>query len=186
MNEADNIIRILTEAKDAVEKRDSYKLKTLSDQTIHSATIYQDADNVIVAVVVYSLAKIMERDKYREMDGWNMFYKTTMTNLDLGVKYASSGDFEKFLISMGKIRNSINEIKGDLSGYIRDVFYKAGINKAFKLYEHGLSSEKTADLLGVSLWDLAGYIGQSSVSESHLNEALPITQRVKIVEGFFK
>lgn len=186
MNDADNIIRILTEAKEAMEKRDSYKLKTLSDQTIHSAAIYQDADNIVVAVIIYSLAKIIERDKYREMDGWSDFYGTTMKNLDLGIKYVSSGEFEKFLVSMGKIRNSINEIKGDLSIYIRDVFYKAGINKAFKLYEHGLSSEKTAALLGVSLWDLAGYIGQSTVSESHLNEALPVKGRVKLVEEFFK
>ena len=59
---------------------------------------------------------------------------------------------------MGKIRNSINEIEGDLSVYLRDILYKAGINKAFKLYEHGLSAEKTASLLGVSLWDFAGYI----------------------------
>jgi len=186
MNEADNILRILTEAKDAIEKKDSYKLKTLSDQTIHSAAIYQDADNIVVAVVIYSLAKIIERDKYRQMEGWDKFYSTTIKNLDLSIEYISTGEFEKFLLSMGKIRNSINEIKGSLSAYIRDVFYKAGINKAFKLYEHGLSSEKTAELLGISLWDLAGYIGQSTVSESHLNEALPVRDRVKLVENFFK
>jgi hypothetical protein len=139
-----------------------------------------------VAVVVYSLAKIVEREGYRKMDGWDEFYATITKNLDLSIKLVKAGDYEKFLVSMGKIRNSINEIKGDLSVYIRDIFYKAGINKAFKLYEHGLSAEKTASLLGVSLWDLAGYIGQSSVSESHYNEALPVAERVKLVEGFFR
>jgi len=63
-------------------------------------------------------------------------------------------------------RNSINFISGNLSNYIKDIFEKARINKAFKLYEHGLSSQQTAELLGISSWDLASYIGQSSISES--------------------
>jgi len=58
MEEADNIVRILEETQDAIEKEDSFKLKRLSDETIHAATIYQDPDNIIVAVLVYSLGKI--------------------------------------------------------------------------------------------------------------------------------
>jgi hypothetical protein len=179
MEEVDNLIYVLTEAKDAVIKNDSHKLKVLSDQTIHSATIYQDTDSILVAVIIYSLGKITEREGYRNMEGWKEFYNTFIQNIDLSIESLKQKDVEKLVAHLGTIRNSINTISGNLSNYIRDVFYKAEINKAFKLYEHGLSAEKTADLLGISLWDLAGYIGQSTVSESHLNEALPIKERLE-------
>ncbi|MDH3353428.1 MAG: hypothetical protein OEL87_03195, partial [Nanoarchaeota archaeon] len=64
-------------------------------------------------------------------------------------------------------------------------FRKAEINKAFKLYEHGLSSEQTAELLGVSLWDLASYIGQSHISEAKIAISMPIAKRIKIAEDIF-
>ena len=86
---------------------------------------------------------------------------------------------------MGRIRNSLNLISGDLSRYIRDVFNKAEINKAFKLYEHGLSTEKTAELLGVSLWDMASYIGQSHIGDAKIAISMPAAERVKIAEDIF-
>lgn len=186
LQEAENILRIMKEARIALEQKDSYKLKALSDQTLHTATVYQDADSIVVAVLTYSISKIVERENYRRMEGWDIFYNSLITNIDAAIIKLEVGDYEKFMDYLGKIRNTINKISGDLSNYIRDVFYKAEINKAFKLYEHGLSAEKTASILGVSLWDLAGYIGQSTVSESHLNEAIPVKERINLAESFFK
>lgn len=179
MEEAENIILVLKEAKQAISSNNTSALKNLSDRTIHTASIYQDADNIIVAVVIYSIAKILERENYRDMKGWKEFYSLLNKNLDSAIKNLQAEDFDKFMSSMGKIRNSLNEIEGSLADYIKDIFYKAGINKAFKLYEHGLSAETTASMLGVSLWDLASYMGQTTVAESHLNEALPIKERIK-------
>jgi len=186
MQESDNIIRILKEAKDAIAQNDSYKLKNLSDQTLHAAAIYQDADNIMVSVIVYSMSKIIERETYKRMPGWKEFYNVLQRNLDFAINAVEKNQMEKFVLALGTIRNSINEIEGDLPIYIKDIFYKAGINKAFKLYEHGLSAEKTASLLGVSLWDLATYIGQSTVSESHHNESIPAKDRIKLAQDFFK
>jgi hypothetical protein len=186
MQEADNILRIMKESRAALEQKDSYKLKLLSDQTLHTATIYQDADSIVVAVLTYSIAKIVERENYQRLEGWEFFYSALIKNLDAAILSLETGNYEKFIDYLGKIRNSINKIEGDLSNYIRDIFYKAQVNKAFKLYEHGLSAEQTATILGVSLWDLATYIGQTTVSESHLNEAIPVKERIKLAENFFK
>jgi len=186
LQEAENVLRIMKEARVALEQNDSYKLKTLSDQTLHTATIYQDADSIVVAVLTYSIAKIVEREGYKKMEGWEIFYNSLIKNMDSAILNLETGNYEKFMDYLGKIRNSINKIEGDLSNYIRDIFYKAQVNKAFKLYEHGLSAEQTASVLGVSLWDLASYIGQTTVSESHLNEAIPVKERIKLAESFFK
>jgi len=86
MREVENVIQILRETKGFVERRMANDLKRLSDRTIHSAMISKDADSVIVAVLVYSLSKIIEREYYRTMDGWDEFYNTVMKKLGEAIK----------------------------------------------------------------------------------------------------
>lgn len=185
MKEVENILRILKESRRAIGEDDIVKLKSLSNQMIHSAALYQDGDNIVVAVLVYSLGKVLERNYYRFMDGWGVFYKDVVKNLDLAIGELEKNNVKSVRIYLGRIRNSLNKIDGDLGNYIKDVFKKAEINKAFKLYEHGLSMEKTAKLLGVSLWDVASYIGQSSISEAKVGITMLVKDRVKIAEGMF-
>lgn len=179
------MLRILREAKRLLEEDKPNELKALSDQTTHSATISKDPDNIIVAVLVYSLGKVMERDNYRNMEGWEEFYNDTIKNLDLAAKNLGNDNIDGARRNLGEIRNSLNKIEGDLGIYVKDIFRKAEINKAFKLYEHGLSSEATADLLGVSLWDLASYIGQSHIGDAKVAITMPVKERVKIAEEIF-
>ena len=175
----------MKETRKFVEEDKPHELKALSNQTIHSAAIAQDGDNIVVAVLVYSLGKVMERSHYREMDGWAEFYEVVMTNLNLAIKSLEKESVDNARIYLGRIRNSLNKVSDDLSRYIKDVFAKAEINKAFKLYEHGLSSEATAQLLGVSLWDMASYIGQSNIGDAKFSISLPVAKRVKIAEDIF-
>lgn len=185
MKEIDNVLRILRKARSFVEGDNANELKALSNQTIHVATVSQDADNVVVAVLVYSLGKVMERGHYREMEGWSKFYNSLLKNLDEACVKLEKEDVEGARKNLGAVRHSLNEIDGDLGRYIKDVFRKAEINKAFKLYEHGLSSEATAELLGVSLWDLASYIGQSHIGDAKVAVSMPEKDRIKIAEEFF-
>jgi hypothetical protein len=185
MKEVENVLRILREAKRFVEEDNAAGLKSLSNQTIHSAAISQDADNIVVAVLVYSLGKVLERSHYRDMDGWDYFHKTVISNLDLAIGALEKGNVKNVRVYLGRIRNSLNKIEGSLGDYVKDVFKKAEINKAFKLYEHGLSSEQTANLLGVSLWDMASYIGQSHIGDAKIAVSMPVKERVGIAEGIF-
>ncbi|MFH0711533.1 MAG: hypothetical protein V1889_00215 [archaeon] len=185
MREVENVLRILRETKKFFEDDNADELKSLSNQTIHAAAIFQDGDNIVVAVLVYSLGKVLERDNYRTMEGWVSFRDAVIKNLRLAVGALERGNVKNARVYLGRIRNSLNKIDGDLGEYIKDVFRKAEINKAFKLYEHGLSSEATADLLGVSLWDMAGYIGQSHIGDAKVSVSMPVRERIKIAEGIF-
>jgi hypothetical protein len=185
MKEVGNILRILRKTRQFIGEDSANELKSLSNQTVHSATISQDPDNIIVAVLVYSIGKILERDHYRNMEGWTEFYDAVTKNLDLVIKSLEKDNIDNARIYLGRIRNSLNRISGDLSSYIKDIFRKAEINKAFKLYEHGLSTEKTAKLLGVSLWDMASYIGQSHIGDAKVAISMPEEKRVKIAEDIF-
>jgi len=69
--------------------------------------------------------------------------------------------------------------------YIKDVFRKAQINKASRIYEHGISMEKTAKILGISVWELSEYVGKTRIDDINLGITTPIRKRIKLAEEVF-
>ena len=85
------------------------------------------------------------------------------------------------------IRTAISKLSGKMKSYIYDVFRKAEINKASKIYEHGISMEQTANLLGLTLFELASYAGQKpEISETPFTKTMNVKSRIKRAEDLFK
>jgi len=187
MKEKDNILRILRETKQALKDEDFSKIKSLSNQTINTASLTQDPDNIIVAVVVYSLNKIFGREDYKNVKGWKKLYNITDKALDDSIEDIEKGKIKKFRKDFEKIRKAITEVSGELKKYIKDVFRKASINKASRLYEHGISMERTASLLGVTMYELANYAGsKKEISDIPESETMNAKKRIKLTEKFFE
>jgi len=187
MQEKENILRIFEETKIALKAGDSVKLKELSNQTIHTASISQDADNIAVAVAIYSLSKLTERKKYQDVKGWDNFYKAIVSYVDNSIIALQKQQDKKLQENLALITKTISNLSGDLKIYVQDVFRKAQINKASKIYEHGISMEKTANLLGITLFELASYAGQKpEISNAPWGKTLEVKQRIKIAEDMFK
>lgn len=187
MQEADNILKILEGTKTALKSQDSVRLKELSDRTVHTASTSQDPDNIVIAVIVYSLSKIIEREKYKEYPGWKNFFKIINNSIDGSIKAIKKNDEKGLKVNLDLIRKSINKLSGNLKKYIKDVFTKAQINKASKIYEHGISMERTASLLGITMFDLAGYSGQSPFQEqeSKICKTCSVKDRIKLAMSMF-
>jgi hypothetical protein len=187
MQEKENILRILEETKQALKADDALKLKELSNQTNHTASMTQDSDNITVAVIVYSLSKIIERTEYKNLSGWDNFYKTILSSVDASLEAIKKNNDKKLTESLTLIRNAISKLSGKLKFYIQDVFRKAEINKASKIYEHGISMEKTANLLGITMFELASYAGQKQeMSGIPLGQTIEVKSRIKLAEDMFK
>jgi len=186
MQEKENVLRILQEAKIAISDDNSIKLKELSNQTIHTASIAQDPDNIAVAVAVYSLSKIVERKEYRNFPGWKDFYKDILLFIDNSINAIKKNDDKKLKDSLTLIRKSVSRLSGKLKSYIQDVFRKAEINKASKIYEHGISMEKTASLLGITMFELASYAGQKPDDSISLSKTIDVKTRIKTAMDMFK
>ena len=165
MKGGDNISRILEGTKKALQNNDASKLKEMSNQTIHTASTAQDSDNVAVAVIVYSLSKIIERGDYRKYPGWNKFYKLSTDAINKAIVAIKRGDDKEFRTNLALIRKAIGKLSGKLKKYIQEVFRKASINKASRIYEHGISMERTASLLGVTMFELSEYAGQTGIPD---------------------
>lgn len=186
MRERDNVLRILKETKDAIKKEDNMKLKELSNQTIHTASIYQDSDNIAVAVLIYSMSKILERKRFQQYRNWNKFFSSFILCLNRAINALETGQDDYFRTQLRCIRAQISGLGGNLRRQIQDVFRKAEINKASRIYEHGISMQQTAKLLGISLWELAEYAGTTGIGDVNLSITLPEKMRIKIAEDIFR
>ncbi len=187
MIEKENILYLLKETLSSLSNNDFLKLKNLSNRTVHSSSIDQDGSSILVAVILYSLSKILERDFYKEDPAWDVFYKKVLKYLSEAIVFLENDDIKNFRRSLKLIRANIDKLSGNLKIYISDVFRKAEINKASKIYEHGISMEKTAKLLGISLWELANYSGQKLVFEkNNESKTVDIKSRIKLVKKFFE
>lgn len=185
MQEKENILRILQETLIAVKEIDTIKLKDLSNQTIHTTSMSQDPENIAIAVIVYSLSKILERPHYKEQKGWDNFYNSLIMKIGNSIDALKKNDDKHLSKHLEDIRKRINGLSGSLKKYIQDVFYKARINKASKIYEHGISMEQTARLLGISMWELASYSGQKQ-EDIGLGTTISTKQRIKLAMDIFK
>lgn len=187
MQEKENILRIFEETREAIKTGDSARIKRLSDQTNNTASLTQDPDNIAVAVIVYSLSKILEREGYQKLPGWKNFYENYLNSINNIISALKKNDEVTVRKNLESIRKSMEKISGKLKEYIQDVFRKAQINKASKIYEHGISMEQTAGLLGVTLFELAGYAGQKpEISESPVNRTIDVKKRLKIAMEMFQ
>lgn len=186
MQERENVLRVLRDAKTAIKNEDSLKLNELSNQTIHTASIYNDADNVAVAVIIYALSKLIERKRYREYRNWPRFFRSFNICIDRGISALEKKQDDYFRNQLKCIRKEINNLTGNLKMHIQDVFRKAEINKASRIYEHGISMQQTAGLLGISVWELAGYAGTTGIGDVNLSVTMGEKQRIKIAEEIFR
>jgi hypothetical protein len=186
MQEVDNVLRIFREARTAMQEGDGSKLRSLSDQTINTASRTQDPDNIATAVIVHALSKIVERTDYKKQKGWNTFYGNLTKTIDKTIIAIENN--QEFLIkkNLESMRKEIGGLSGNLKKYIEDVFNKASVNKASRIYAHGISAEKTAKLLGISIWELQNYTGTTNASEAPEAKTITAKQRIKYLEDMFK
>ncbi|MFA5953240.1 MAG: hypothetical protein WC812_01480 [Candidatus Pacearchaeota archaeon] len=186
MIEVKHVLDVLKKTKKAIETNNTFELKNLSNQTIHSSSIQQDSDNISIAVTIYALGKIFERVNFRSLKGWDNFYSITIKSLNNSISALEKNNIEEFRNHFQFIAKAINKISGKLKDYITQVFEKARINKASRIYEHGISLGKTAELLGVNLYDLSTYAGNTGISEVPLTKTMNAKSRIKLTEDFFK
>lgn len=185
MLEKRHVLEVLRSTKEAFRKKDNLKLKELSNQTLHSASIEQDPESVAIAVIVYSLSKLVEREKFYGYPGWEKFNKELINWIDESIASLEKNDLKSFEKSVDEITDTIENMSGKLKTYIQDVFRKAQINKASRIYEHGVSMERTASLLGITMFELAQYAGQTGIADAKENETIEVKKRIKLAMEMF-
>jgi hypothetical protein len=186
VDELEHILEILKRVKKALDKKEYITIKKLSDEITDHASMHQDSDLIATAVIIYSLSKLIEREDYKKGKEWTVFYNKFCRNIDDTIQGLEKNDIKIFRDEVAANRALIDSLSRDLKTYITDVFRKAKINKASRLYDQGISMEKTAKILGVSIWELQEYTGQKKGDDVHLTLTWPIKNRIKLAEEIFQ
>ena len=182
-----NIIRVLTEALDALKKGNINQLKDLSNQTLHDASIIQDQYSISIAVLVYSLSKIYEREyHYSKFKGFEAFCFDCTRGLEVLKEKLERNDIESFNNTISKYLKTLNKVHKRLKNYIEDVFSQAKITKASRIHEHGISLGRTAELLGISKFELMDYVGRTYIADAKEAFTIDPEKRLKFARSLFK
>ncbi|MEK6800398.1 MAG: hypothetical protein AABY05_00540 [Nanoarchaeota archaeon] len=183
--EIEHISIVLEEMKVALIEKNSTKLRDLSDNTIHMSCSHQDAESITIVILAYVLSKIVEREDYSRFKNWENFVEKFNYLLNLASKSIKLRNEKTFREGIEKAIETLKNISKDETSYIQDLIKKACINKASKIYEHGISLQQTAKLLGISQWELSDYVGQKSIEVVKETKKVDTKKRAKIALEFF-
>lgn len=181
----EDILKILHISSECIEHEDIIALRDQSNHTLHNASIYQDKYAVTIAVVIYALSKIFGRPDYKKAPSWSLFCQNAKRDIKQAEKELYENNISAYELSIEKILTNINQLDPKLKHYTQQVFYLAKINKASRFYEHGLSLGRTAELLGISQWDLMEYAGKTGISDVQEARTLNARKRIELTRQIF-
>ncbi len=175
----EDIIDVLDRAIKIIKEQRFIELSELSNHTIHDASIFQDEDSVSMAILIYSLSKTVQRCAEKgvpcaELAGHLTDARDALKDDELG----------KYNAAIKKLFEVVNSFDKKLKLYIEEVINKAKVKKGSKLYEHGISIARTANILGISQWELMSYVGKTSITD-FMEEKVSATKRLQMARGLF-
>lgn len=181
-----DVSNVVQEAISAIREGRYSDLHAISDHTLHTITIYQDRDVIDVAVAIYALDKILEKEKYAKHPKIRVFTKTILLLLRDAQNNLQKNDYISFAGVVKELLENIQDFSKSIKFYIDDVLHFARIKKGTKLYEHGLSLGKAAELVGVAKWDLMPAIGETAIHEKPVAPREANKKRLALVEKIFR
>ncbi len=170
-----DILDVLNTALQGIERCDSVLLKKASDQIIHTASIFQSEESIVTAVLVYAISKLIERNQCTEQ------IKKLLSNAREEVV---KENIERYNIQAHEILQEISKVDEMVKKYVQRVVEFAQIKKGSRIYEHGISLAKTAEILGITQWELMGYIGKTNIHEFTI-EKHNVKSRIALAKKIF-
>ncbi|MBI4738442.1 hypothetical protein HY772_02580 [Candidatus Woesearchaeota archaeon] len=155
-----DILRVLKRAQRLIVNHKHRQLMELSDHTVHNASLFQDRDSVSVAVIIYSIAKLMERcgKPFPYCNDINVIVAAAERTL-------RSDQVPEFRDRIKALFKFIGDVDKSFKMYIDAVMDKAQIKKGSMLHERGISVARAATVLGIGQWELLSYIGKTQLHD---------------------
>ncbi len=159
-----DILKVLQKTVTVLKKTSPVyqQLNNLSNNVIHNVSIFQDKYSISTAIAIYSLYKIFSRGHKKKN---SPFGKDVLASLDLMVADLQGNDLDAYENHSKELMEIITQADKNTKEYIQEVIEKARITKASKLYSHGISLQQTANILGVTIWQMERYIGHTHIPE---------------------
>lgn len=160
----EDVLTVLDETLNILEVReekDIVELSEVSNHVVHNMSVYQDEDSISIAVLIYSIYKVIERPGFLS----DANYRRVVDLLKIAKGYLEQDNISKYRAAIHRLFTLIGSIDRQLKLYIEEVVTKARIKKGGGLFEHGLSLGRAAELMGISQWELQEYVGRTQIFE---------------------
>ncbi|MEM2954487.1 MAG: hypothetical protein QW625_00850 [Candidatus Nanoarchaeia archaeon] len=180
----DDAIKVLREAINAIKTERHIELHSISNHILHAIALYQEPDLMDLAVAIYSIDKILEDEKFKTHPKMPLFKKVVSTSLENAIELLENEKFNAYEASIRALLSNIEGFSKAIRFYIEDVIHFARIKKGTRLYEHGLTLGKAAELARVTKWELLPSIGETATHEK-MPQEIPVTYRLKELERLF-
>lgn len=167
-----DILNVLKKTTSLINEELYLNLSELSNHVIHNASIHQDEDSLSIAVLIYSLYKVFTKYSLNKEEVISLLTKAANALEKNNVKR-----FREYISSLFKLIETIDK---DFGTYIEDVEEKARIKKAVKIYDHGISLARVAEMLNITQWELLNYLGNVKLEEN-----ISRKNRLKVAEKLF-
>lgn len=174
-----DILSVLKSTIEVIKSSKHHELTDISNRVIHNASIYQDEDSISTAVVIYAISKIIARCCEKAIA-----FPKVEDQISEAIKALEENDIAGFRKSIKLLIETLKKFDEKIKLYIEEVFDKAKIKKGSKIHEHGLTIARTAELLGVSQWELLNYIGKTTIPQP--GEGIPVLERLAKAREIFK
>ena len=178
----EDILAVLTKLDNVLESKDPQdivQVKELSNQTIHNSSIFQDKDSVSIAVIIYSLYKILLRGVDKKK------YTLFRRDVQQALKCLKKGDQRGYEKNLQQLMRGITAIDKKIGLYVAKIIHQAQIKKGSKIYDHGISLAQSASVLGISQWELMNYVGKTKIIERGGQGFSPVA-RIKVARKLLK
>ena len=172
------VLQDLSQILKSKEDGNVAQIKALSNHIIHKASVFQDEDSISVAILIYSISKIIERKQN------NLDFNKISNMINSGISNLRNNEDENFRKSIHSLFNFIRTIDIKLKLYINEVINQAEIKKGCKLCEHGISVARASQVLGISRWELMHYLGQTTLIDQ-FSGPVNVSQRIKFARSLF-
>jgi hypothetical protein len=177
----EDLLSVLKNVLSALDKMDVAEIEDWSGRTIHSASIFQDRYSTQIAIAIYSLAKILENEKLRRRHAraWERFFFQTRRSISDALICLKKRDIKRYEKQMKELITTIANFDERFREYAEFVLINAKIMKGTKIYEHGISLGRVAELLGISQWELSTLVGKSKVHDRVETITKSVRERLK-------
>lgn len=174
----------LVQRLDALSKafaaRRIYDIKRISKDCINDASLTNDYEMAKIAVISYSLFKMLTKEHFFENRQWPSVSKNITDSLEKSRLAAERDQHRAFKKQMKNTIHKIEEIDLELSHFARTLYEKSKIKQASSAYALGLSLSQAADLTGANKKELQHYIGATRIHDEE-----PITTGIlQRIRGF--
>jgi hypothetical protein len=152
-----DILEVVSQGILALKSDDSFRLKELSNHVIHNASIFQDEDSIGIAVLMYALSKVIERG--------GLDTRQILELLEKAKASLERQSPEEYRMAIKLAVRKVSEADSRLKLFVNNVIEQAQLKKGAKISMHGVSVARTANILGISRWELMQYLGHTTFSE---------------------